>query len=289
MVALPIERNSFIMPKTNLPHVKIPAALNLLIEAGIAEPYWSGWYSEPLDVEAGGRIYMGDMYRHDYGAESEYPPEIYRLSGPWGGSDYGGDDITEANHRSLLRDFGHLLVDEYGGHDSYGLSVLPNFGRGDWREAKSLAKILIGLKHEYPIYDEDDHYALIQERARAAIGSSWLRWDLESDLSKMLGVGVDLSTVMDSDQVWDLMYEHDIHAEAEGHRDVVFPGMNDGPFRLDLARAAIASAGLDPDDIHVLTPLGYELVGEWRVSEFQPGPVSGQLALDLVPNEIATH
>ncbi|MFC9974270.1 hypothetical protein ACFVH6_25540 [Spirillospora sp. NPDC127200] len=272
------------MPATmTKPRLKIPAALRLLIEAGIAEPYWSGWYSEPLNVEAGGQIYMGNMYRHDYSAESEYPPEIYRLNGPWGGSDYSGDDVTESNHRSLLRDYGHLLVDEYGGHDSYGLSVTPDFGRSDWREAKAFAEILIGLKHEYPIYDEDDHSALIQERAEAAIGSDWLRSDLESELSKMLGTGVDLDAVMDGDVIWDLMYEHDIHAEAEGHRDVIFPGMGDEPFRLDLARAAIASGGLDPDDLYELTPLGYELLGDWRLEEFKPVP--GQLAFDTASDD----
>ncbi|MGN9782789.1 hypothetical protein ACTMTF_15255 [Nonomuraea sp. ZG12] len=203
------------------------------------------------------------------------------ISGPWEGSDYSGSDWQESNHRSLARDYKSLLIchDSAYGHCEYWLEIDPReFGKGSVRdEAKGLAEVLAGLVHEYPIYDEDDNYRLIEERAEAA-WNQYLRSDLSSKIWKLTEADISLDDM--HDKFRELLGEHEIWPEAEGHRDVSFPGINDPEFQRDLILAALRNGGLDTDDMSDLTHLGYELVGTWMAEDYA-WVHPDQMALDL--------
>jgi hypothetical protein len=203
------------------------------------------------------------------------------LHGPWSGSDYAGDDCSESNQRSLERDYPELLhgYSYSWGHSEYGLKIEPReFGRGSVREeAIALAQILAGLKEQWPFYDEEDNRALIDERAEEA-WDQYLRMDLQRELSKLTGADICLDDMHETFQ--ELLGEHDIWPEAEGHRGVIFPGIGDEEFEIDLAKAALRAGGLDMDWLYDLTDIGYQLVGEW-VNEDYPWIHPDQLMLDL--------
>ncbi|GII83325.1 hypothetical protein Ssi03_13150 [Sphaerisporangium siamense] len=192
------------------------------------------------------------------------------LHGPWEGSDYSGDDLNESNQRSLARDYPDLLrgYSRSFGHCEYGLEIDPReFGKWANREAAvDLAKLLSGLKNDWPVYDEQDNSALIQERAEEAWGN-YLRMDLTREVGDQLGAGVCLDDL--EEKFWELLSDHEIWPEAEGHRDVIFPGIRDEPFIRDLAKAAIEDGGLDPWTIRELTDTGYAIVGEWMAQDFR--------------------
>jgi hypothetical protein len=189
---------------------------------------------------------------------------VLELRGPWEGSNYSGDDITESNQRSLLRDYPDLLIDQSGpwGAREYGLALDPRaFGRGAVRDqARDLAGILADLKWNYPLYDESDNCALLDERAEEMWGA-FLCMDLANDLEDLLGVDIDLDGMEEAFR--ELLDDHNIRPMAEGHRDVILPGIGDESFRIDLAKAAIKDGRLDLDYADELTDIGYTLMGEW--------------------------
>lgn len=191
--------------------------------------------------------------------------------GPWAGSDYFGDEISESNQRSLARDYPNLL---HGynipyGHCEYGLRIDPReFGKREaLEEATEVASILARLKLEYPVYDEEDTSAIVNERAESAWGA-YLRMSLQAEIYTLVGEMICLDDAEDA--FWNLVSEHEIVIEAEGHRDVTFQGIYDREFLLDLAKAAIAEGGLV--DAWVLTDLtedGYLLVGAWMAEGYE--------------------
>ncbi|WP_431911673.1 hypothetical protein [Nonomuraea jabiensis] len=207
------------------------------------------------------------------------------LNGPWEGSDYSGCDYTESNQRSLLRDYPELLGHVRYWYCGYGLSINPReFGKAAVRdEAKDLAEILAGLKQDYPVYDEQDNSELIDERAKEAWGS-YLRMDLQRELYQLTGADICLDDMEDT--FWELLSDHEIWPEAEGHRDVTFPGIGDEPFKLDLAKAALRDGGLDAWTVEDLTDTGYLLVGTWMAEDY-PYIHPDQLTLDF-PELVAT-
>ncbi|MEU7863464.1 hypothetical protein [Nonomuraea sp. NPDC049141] len=237
-------------------------SLQKLIDAKVAIPrrfseYESVRPRQPL--ESGDRWYMGHIYYvwNDDLADAE----LFDLAGPWGGSDYSGDDVTESNHRSLIRDCPKSFIDLYGGHSSYGLAILPDFDDDD------LADELLALaRGERTYYDADDNSKLIDERAEEA-WDSYLRMDLRSEIGKYTGAAICMD---DTEQLfWKLLCEHEIYPEAEGHRGVTFPGIDEPEFLADMARAAIADGGLDGWLLYDLTPEGYEIVGAWMAEDIQ--------------------
>lgn len=205
---------------------------------------------------------------------------LLELRGPWRGSDYSGDEYTESNQRCLSRDYEGLLegYSYTSGHREYGLKIDPReFGRGSVREqAVQLAETLASL-FEYPVYDEYDVSDLVQERAEEA-WDDWLKWDLESELFRLTGTAFDL-TGLDG-TFWEVCSEHDIWPEAEGHRDVIFPGIRDEPFLVDLAKEALREGAVDGNDLSDLTDIGYELIGSWFNESF-PWIHPNQLALEF--------
>ncbi|MFC4114151.1 hypothetical protein [Nonomuraea zeae] len=233
----------------------------MLIEAKIAIPCGFSEYEairprQPL--EGGDRWHMGHVFNvwNDDPAEAE----IFDLSGPWSGSDYGGCDITESNQRSLFRDHQDTFVNLYGGHSSYGLAILPNFDNDD------LADELLALaRGAVTFYDSDDHSKLIDERAEQA-WDSYLRMDLQSKVGEFTGAAVCLDNT--EQLFWKLLGEHEIYPEAEGHRDVTFPRIDEPEFLADMARAVIADGGLDGWKLCDLTHEGYEIVGRWMAEDY---------------------
>lgn len=215
----------------------------------------------------------------DFGWNNNEPGYYtFELMGPWQGSDYSGDDITESNQRSLVRDFKDLLIDStrYSGWSSYGLQIEPTFGLDEEtsEEAESLADTLIGLVVDYPLYDESDNSELVHERATES-WDQYLRSDLEGEISDLTGLSLDLENARDA--FWELCSDNYIYPEAEGHRDVILPGVKDRDFLLDLARAAIANGCLDWEDVQELEPAGYEVVGDILCEDYAPIP--GQMLI----------
>ncbi|WP_026415451.1 hypothetical protein [Actinomadura oligospora] len=201
------------------------------------------------------------------------------LIGPWSGSDYSGDDVNESNQRSLARDYSDLLINSTQGwaHYGYGLQIDPDFGLDveTAEQAMDLVQVLMGLRHEYPIYDEEDHGKLLDERAEKA-WDSWLRGDTESEIYKLTGLDVDLDEMEDA--FWELMWEHDIYREAEGHRDVTFPGVWDESFLLALASRGVELRCVDRDEVEDLTDAGYALLGAWQNATYE-WPLKGQMTV----------
>ncbi|MFI6319711.1 hypothetical protein ACIBG8_19410 [Nonomuraea sp. NPDC050556] len=198
---------------------------------------------------------------------------LLELHGPWQGSDYSGSDVTESNQRSLARDYLQLLEDytHYSWHSPYGLCIdARTFGNGENREAAvDLAKTLAGLKYEYPLYDEEDNSALIQERAVAG-WDSWIRSDIEAEIQKKLGLDVDLSE--HRDDFWDALREADIWVEAEGHRDVTMPGIFDMPFLEVMARKAVSAGHVDVEFSELDVEFGREILGVWMAADYPDEP-----------------
>jgi len=229
--------------------IRVSPALELLIEKGIA------------DIE--------------HGIEWDRDGDDFRIElvGPWQGSDYSGDDVCESNQRSLARDYPELLIDgtRYCGHSPYGLQITPDFGSDPETAdlAMDLAETLIGLRYDYPLYDESDHSELIDERAQQA-WDGYLRSDLESEIGDLLGFTVDLCTDKAKDLFWEICYEREIWPEAEGHRDVVLRGVGDREFLLDMARRVLDEQGPEyPDLCYDLTDDGYEVLGAYMAETYE--------------------
>ncbi|MEU5878149.1 hypothetical protein [Spirillospora sp. NPDC047279] len=235
---------------------EVSSALQELIDSGI------------VDLENG--------IEFCYGSDTEFKIE---LIGPWQGSDYSGDDVNESNQRSLLRDFPDLLINDtrWWGHCGYGLQIQPDFGSDSEtaEQAEELVKILIGLKHDYPLYDEQDNGELIQERAQEA-WDSWLRMDTESEIQKLTGLSIELGDM--EDEFWELLSEHQIYPEAEGHRDVRFEGLKDESFVLALAVRGVELGHFDRDEVEDLTDTGYALLGAWINATYE-WPLKGQMSV----------
>ena len=222
----------------------VSEALQILLDAGIAS------YDEVEPVHG-----EPDRFR-------------FELRGPWQGSDYSGDDINESNQRSLARDYPHLLipVTKYWAHNGYGLQVDDDFGQDPEtaEDAVELAKLLVELTTDYPLYDESDHSDLIYERAEQA-WDSYLRRDLEYEVERLLGA-VDVYLNGLKEVFWDTLSDHEIWPEAEGHRDVIFPGIEDEEFLADFTERVLEAGAVDLDDVHDvdLTPAGRELINRVR-------------------------
>lgn len=240
--------------------IRISPALEMLIDAGIA------------DIENGIEWHRDGTF-------------TIELDGPWQGSDYSGDDITESNQRSLVRDFPHLLIDatRFTGHGPYGLQIEPGFGSDPdtAEEAEELARVLIELRDDYPLYDECDHSALLEERVETA-WNNYLPSDMEAEIEQITGLSVDL------DNLWedftDLLRAFEIYPEAEGHRDVILPGIRDREFLLAMAKRAVEAGEYDPSDPGDLTDDGYEVLGSVMAAEYE-WKCKGQMALDITDGE----
>lgn len=83
----------------------------------------------------------------------------------WG--DYAGDDVTRSNTRSLMRDYPDTFVQVLGDFGWEGLA-LPV----DAEIPAELAEILVGLRDEYPLYDEADHGDLLLDLEQ----EDWESW-----------------------------------------------------------------------------------------------------------------
>ncbi|WP_433332465.1 hypothetical protein [Spirillospora sp. CA-294931] len=217
----------------------------------------------------------------DHGIEFDHGSDDFRLElyGPWQGSDYSGSDIEESNQRSLVRDFPGLLLDgtQYYGHCGYGLQITPDFGSDPETAefAEELVRVLISLKHDYPLYDEQDNGELNQERAQQA-WDSWLCSDTVHEIQKVTGLDVHLSAM--EDEFWELLCEHEIYPEAEGHRDVRFEGVGDEAFVFALAVRGVELGHFDRDEVEDLTDTGYALLGAW-INQTYEWPLKGQMSV----------
>jgi hypothetical protein len=231
------------------PYKEVSPALQILIDAEI------------IDVTEDGREYARGS--DDF---------VFELNGPWQGSDYSGDDVTESNQRSLARDYPQYLNDgtKYWGHCGYGLQIEPDVWSepDNQEELTELANILVELKYDYPLYDEQDNGELIHERATAS-WDQYVRMDLESEVQKLTGAYVDLSEREDT--FWELVSDHDIWPEAEGRRDVILRGIHDRDFLIGLADAALRGGGIEPEDLSDLTSVGYEILGAYVFEDFRHG------------------
>jgi hypothetical protein len=205
--------------------LKISPALQILIDSGI------------VDIDS-------DHGRDEDWGTGEY---TFHLRGPWDGSDYAGDEYTESNQRSLYRDYPQFLISTGSYvHSAYGLDISPDFGLDSESAemAEYLANELAGLVNNGGAYDEQDVYDLVNERAQAS-WDSYLRSDIQRDICKMTGADICLDDMEDT--FWELLRDHDIYPEHEGHRDVIFRGIGDEPFLVDLARKAVEFGAIDMD------------------------------------------
>ncbi|TDB90875.1 hypothetical protein E1264_03350 [Actinomadura sp. KC216] len=239
---------------------KMSPAFRFLVDSGV------------IDLEKGAEI----PYR------CEGVDEIaFELDGPWSGSDYSGDDITESNQRSLARDYKDIVIDStrYWGHSPYGLQVDVYFGWGENADhAMDLAENLVSLKHDYPLYDEEDNSKLLDERAERA-WDGYMESDIASDIEKRLGIDLDLRTDKAGEIFWETCSDHEIYPEAEGHRDVLMRGTGDEEFQIDLARRVLEAQGPEfPDYLYDLTDLGYEVLADYMVKQFE-GQCPGQMSI----------
>lgn len=96
-------------------------------------------------------------------------------------SDYHGDDYQRANHIALQADFPGVFHDqtsrwEEGGTLYVSLEVVDDDTTHEVHKSlesgRELADRLIGLRDEYPLWDEGTHDALIEQ----LIGETWDAW-----------------------------------------------------------------------------------------------------------------
>lgn len=92
---------------------------------------------------------------------------------------YRADCVHASNYRSLLRDFGGdseygtpALIEEHYEHHTHVLRVVPRIPAGFSTHFADLVETLVALCNDYPLYDEQDHSQLEEERALEAIEES---------------------------------------------------------------------------------------------------------------------
>ena len=138
------------------PRGRFPARLRRLINAGAVAPMRINADVDAAGLGAGDRVRAGSLTAAP--ADGNRTAHLYVIGGLWWG-DYTGDDVTRSNHRCLLRAFPDQFVYLDDAHHAHGLALLPGF------EDDTLTGVLIRLSTDYPLYDEDDHTALIAELA----------------------------------------------------------------------------------------------------------------------------
>lgn len=163
--------------------VHVSTQLQRLVDAGVAAPKHTDGityrgYPNEFDryegLAAGDVIQWADMEDPSDG----YPPTVFYVGMMWG--DYVGSDIDRSNYRSLLRDYPQFFVIVRDSMGAEGLALLPDFGRRDSSgHAEALADILIKLRDDYPLYDDEDHSNLEQELADEA-WDAYLSQDVKS-------------------------------------------------------------------------------------------------------------
>ena len=76
---------------------------------------------------------------------------------------YGADAVNASNYRSLLRDFPTVVESTY---ERMGTHLQLVARISDSALLAYLLEVLTGLCNDYPLYDEEDHSALEDERLR---------------------------------------------------------------------------------------------------------------------------
>lgn len=140
--------------------------------------------------------------------QSRETADLYVVNRLWWGP-VTGDAVARSNHRALTRDFPGEFVGLRDALGARGVALPPDFGN------HRLAAAVEGLL-EYPLYDEDDHTALIRELADQA----WHGW-LRSEVSTLLAGGHGIESAgIDDEKLRERFYRlyrdrfGDEHAEA---------------------------------------------------------------------------
>lgn len=186
------------------------------------QDYRGGVWHETNTPEGGDTVSMGTLGMQPFGQYDHGEADAYEVPCTiWG--DYVGGAYERSNYRSLIRDMPDTFIEVTGGYNSQYLAIAADYSGDD---AEDLLRIMTGLREQYPLYDEEDYYALETELANEA-WDAWLKMDLMSDLDKL---GVDTDKV-DEDQLRDRFYTLVIEAGeypyAETADSVVFPGQTE--------------------------------------------------------------
>jgi hypothetical protein len=217
--------------------VEMSAALKSLVDCKAVESFRLSEYtalSDGVELLPGATVGCGSLFRAAPGDEVA----LYVLPKLWWG-DYTGSGVSRSNYRSLFRDYPGF-VKLTGNFGASGLGILPDFDNPD------LAEVLATLHSEYPLYDEDDHSALVAELAEE-------EWDcgLQWDVPRMLeGLGIDVVArgigLPELREAFYRLYSEFGDEYAETAVSVVFPSLSEavGLLADEIRRGVIVPGGV---------------------------------------------
>ncbi|GGN40202.1 hypothetical protein FHR83_007092 [Actinoplanes campanulatus] len=188
-------------------NVKLAERIDDLKRAG-----FSVRYADPADVYEKGRIHSA--YAHPFAYDETERPFVEvdgAISEDWAGQ-VSFWEIS--NFRSLERDYGMAFFRVgYTGCDGLGFFLHSVSDR--------LINTVIGLKEQYPVYDESDLSELEYEAAHESF-SGYLFADLYSDLPEWWQEVADEFTREEIEQgFWQAVSEDDFYPECSGN-DVIW-------------------------------------------------------------------
>ncbi|MEV6527149.1 hypothetical protein AB0M43_34985 [Longispora sp. NPDC051575] len=167
-------------------------------------------YADPADAEEFGYLSSTDLYEVSYAYRGAVCPFVSLEDVARDECAYGQSSLTErSNYRSLRRDHKDTFTD---------LSYTNVNGLGAWVSDLSpdLVDTLIGLKEQYPLYDESDHSDLEHDEIHAS-WSSWVSSDLYSHLGERAqDVWVALSAERLEELWWEVVRGLDAWPEHDG-------------------------------------------------------------------------
>ena len=184
--------------------------INKLFEAFADKKYQKHLFvyrpCDPCDDEPGSD--MSCRHLHSLaGTHLRNDEHVYYLPANTGGSDYSGDNLTVANCRFLLAEYGESdnVRAVYGAHGTYGIAFNLS---ADWDEdtAYWLADHFERLE-QYPVLDD----ATLREVTREAQESAWETWLGEHDFPDALVKSIDgidsITGTAESTPLYDLFWE----------------------------------------------------------------------------------
>lgn len=193
-------------------------------------------------------------YRHHRADEGGATATLFLLGDVASNCDYSSaNTVTASNLRSLTRDYPNRVVTYRYSDGEVGAVLLASLD-------DDLVDILTSLKHEYPLYDEEDHSNLEMDLAYEA-WDQYVKLDLYPDLQNRLdGLNVDpapfVEDVADEATVKAWFYANGYnnnddyvtyHGESGCPDSVVFPEMAEVTERIgDLLVARWESSLLAP-------------------------------------------
>lgn len=220
-------------------HVDVAEPLVDEIDASVFRPVYASGIDlfTPEPWEDGARYSMSQLREETW--QRDAAPFAYRVPcTTWG--DYCGDDIQRSNFRVLLDEYGDTFREVYGDFDSHYLVITADalVWEGPHTDevsdvSETWHAVLTELAHDYPLWSDEDHGALIMELADEA-WDAYLTMDVPRAIERELtSRGVDSDDAYDwttdasDDWMRDTFYRHvsesDDRPYAETATDVVFP------------------------------------------------------------------